>query len=199
VAQRAQWAPVDLARAYLDGGARLIQIRAKHLPSGPLLDLCNSIAAVAVSSKAVVIVNDRADLARMAGAAGVHVGQDDVPPAQVRQLLGPGAVIGLSTHTMTQVEEALLEPVDYIAVGPVFGTRTKDTGYDAVGLDFVSAAARLAGAVPIVAIGGMTLQNAASVIGAGAASVAVIGDLLATSDPRGRTRAYVQALARHRV
>jgi thiamine-phosphate pyrophosphorylase len=164
-----------------------------------LLDLCNEIIAFAVSSNVVVIVNDRADLARMAGARGVHVGQDDIPPAHVRRLLGGDAVIGLSTHTVAQVEAALREPVTYIAVGPVFGTRTKDTGYKAVGLEFVSMAARLAGDVPIVAIGGITLENAQSVIDAGAAAVAVIGDLLVTADPRGRARDYVQALDRHRV
>jgi thiamine-phosphate pyrophosphorylase len=164
-----------------------------------LLDLCNDIIAFAVSSNVVVIVNDRADLARMAGARGVHVGQDDIPPAHVRRLLGGDAVIGLSTHTVAQVEAALREPVTYIAVGPVFRTLTKDTGYKAVGLEFVSMAARLAGDVPIVAIGGITLGNAQSVIDAGAAAVAVIGDLLVTADPRGRARDYVQALDRHRV
>jgi thiamine-phosphate pyrophosphorylase len=155
--------------------------------------------ALAVSSKAIVIVNDRIDLALMATAIGAHLGQDDVSPRRARELLGGDAVIGLSTHTEAQVKAAILEPVTYIAVGPVFATRTKDTGYDAVGLDFVSTAARVAGALPVVAIGGITLQNARSVIDAGATSVAVIGDLLATSDPRGRTHAFVQTLARHRV
>jgi thiamine-phosphate pyrophosphorylase len=138
-------------------------------------------------------------LALMAGAAGVHVGQDDIPPLRARAMLGRNAIVGLSTHTVAQVEAAAGEPITYIAVGPVFGTRTKETGYRAVGLDLVSTAARLAGAVPIVAIGGITLQNALSVIDAGATSVAVIGDLLATSDPRGRVDAFVRALARTRV
>jgi thiamine-phosphate pyrophosphorylase len=123
------------------------------------------------------------------------VGQDDLPPAQARRFLGNEAVVGLSTHTVAQVQAALREPVTYLAVGPVFATRTKDTGYDRVGLDFVSAAARLSGGVPVVAIGGITLRNARSVIDAGAAAVAVIGDLLATSDPRGRAQALVRALA----
>jgi thiamine-phosphate pyrophosphorylase len=151
--------------------------------------------ALAVSSNAMVIVNDRADLARMSGAAGVHVGQDDLPPAHARRLVGNEAVVGLSTHTVPQVQAALREPITYVAVGPVFGTRTKDTGYDRVGLDFVSAAARLSGGVPVVAIGGITLMNARSVIDAGATAVAVISDLLATSDPRGRAHAFVRALA----
>ena len=172
----------------------MVQIRAKNLASGPLFDLCNSIVALAVSSNAMVIVNDRADLARMSGAAGVHVGQDDLPPVHARRLVGSEAVIGLSTHTVPQVQAALREPITYIAVGPVFGTSTKDTGYDKVGLELVSAAARYSG-VPVVAIGGITLANARSVIEAGATAVAVIGDLLATSDPRGRAEAFVRALA----
>jgi thiamine-phosphate pyrophosphorylase len=173
----------------------VVQIRAKNLAAGPLLDLCNSIVALAVSSNAMVIVNDRADLARMSGATGVHVGQDDLPPVHARRLVGSKAVVGLSTHTVPQVQAALLEPITYIAVGPVFGTSTKDTGYDKVGLEFVSAAARQSGGVPIVAIGGITLANAQSVIDAGATAVAVIGDLLATADPRGRAQAFVRALA----
>jgi thiamine-phosphate pyrophosphorylase len=151
--------------------------------------------ALAVSSNAMVIVNDRADLARMSGAAGVHVGQDDLPPSSARRLVGHEATVGLSTHTVPQVQAALDEPISYLAVGPVFGTRTKDTGYDQVGLNLVSAAARMSRGVPVVAIGGITLANARSVIDAGATAVAVIGDLLATSDPRGRAAAFVRALA----
>jgi thiamine-phosphate pyrophosphorylase len=113
--------------------------------------------------------------------------------------MGPGAVVGVSTHTVAQIEAAVREPITYIAVGPVFGTYTKDTGYTAVGLELVSRAVLLAGQTPVVAIGGITLENAASVIEAGASSVAVIGDLLATGDPRGRARAFLQSLAQHRV
>ena len=196
---RAGWAPADLARVYLEGGAQLIQIRAKPLASGPLLTLCDTIVQMAVPYKASVIVNDRADLAVLAGAAGVHVGQDDLAPAAARRLLGADAIVGFSTHTVKQIDAARVEPISYLAVGPVFGTRTKDTGYAAVGLDLVSTAARLAGSVAVVAIGGITLDTALSVIGAGATSVAVIGDLLATGDPRGRVAAYLQRLAQHRV
>ncbi len=143
---------------------------------------------------AFVIVNDRVDLARMSGAAGAHVGQDDLDPAPTRALLGEAAILGLSTHTVLQIDQALAEPISYLAVGPVFGTRTKETGYDAVGLDLVKKAAQLAGLVPIVAIGGITLDNAASAIAAGATSVAVITDLLATGDPKGRIADYLERL-----
>jgi thiamine-phosphate pyrophosphorylase len=193
-AAAAGWAPADLARAFLDGGAPLIQIRAKQLASGPLLALCDSLVALARPYDASIIVNDRADVARMSGAAGVHVGQDDVPPAAARAMLGDGATIGVSTHGRAQVEAALPLPVDYIAVGPVFGTRTKETGYDAVGLAVVSEAARLAGARPVVAIGGITLETAPAVIAAGAGAVAVIGDLLAGGDPAARVAAYLRAI-----
>jgi thiamine-phosphate pyrophosphorylase len=183
----------------MDGGARCLQIRAKELPSGAFLDLCDTITGTAAPYDAAVIVNDRPDLAVMSRAAGVHVGQDDLPPSRARGLLGVDAVVGLSTHTPAQVEAALREPITYLAIGPVFATRTKDTGYQAVGLEFVSAVVRIAGSVPVVAIGGITLENAPSVIAAGAAAVAVIGDLLTVPDVRGRTRDYLQALVQHRV
>ena len=148
---------------------------------------------------AQIIVNDRVDLARMAGAAGAHVGQDDLPPRQARRVLGSEKILGVSTHSVDQIESAVGEPVSYIAVGPVFGTGSKDTGYDAVGLDLVRAAARRAGRVPVVAIGGITLETAGAVLAAGATSVAIISDLLATGDPRSRAAAYLRALGPYRV
>jgi len=196
VAQRAGWRPDDLARAYLDGGARFLQLRAKRLSAGLFLDLCDSVVRAAESYGAQVIVNDRIDLARASGAAGVHVGQDDLPPADARLQLGPGAIVGFSTHSVSQIEAALHEPITYLAVGPVFGTSTKETGYTAVGLELVATAARLAGdLIPIVAIGGITLERAPAVLEAGAWCVAVIGDLVASDDPSLRVRDYVTALA----
>jgi thiamine-phosphate pyrophosphorylase len=141
-----------------------------------------------------VIVNDRADLAALARAAGVHVGQDDLAPAAARELVGASAIVGLSTHTPGQIEGALTQPITYVAIGPVFGTSTKDTGYTAVGLDMVKTAARLARGLPVVAIGGITLETAPAVLEAGAACVAVIGDLVAGGDPRGQVAAYIRAL-----
>ena len=195
VATRAGWAPVDLARHFLDGGARVVQIRAKQLPSGPFLELCERVVSLGRSASADVIVNDRVDLARLSNAAGVHVGQDDLSPGDARTLLGEAAIVGLSTHSIDQFRAALPQPTTYIAVGPVFGTRTKETGYDAVGLDLVTAAARLARGRPIVAIGGITLDTAPSVRAAGATSVAVIGDLLTGGQPEARVKAFLKALA----
>ena len=165
------------------------------MPSGPFLDLSDSLVALARDYQAALIVNDRVDVARLSGAAGVHVGQEDLPPAVAREQLGQAAIVGYSTHSLSQLEAALLEAISYVAVGPVFGTTTKDTGYNAVGLDLVAAAVRMAGPIPVVAIGGVTLDNARSAIDAGAAAVAVISDLVTGSDPEARVKAYLQALA----
>lgn len=148
-------------------------------------------------------MNDRADVARLSGSAGVHVGQDDLSPAAARAIVGPRAIVGFSTHTEAQVDAAVAQPVDYMAIGPVFGTATKETGYTAVGLDrvrYAAAAARESSSAAIrpargvVAIGGITLETAPAVLAAGATAVAVIADLLATGDPEARVRAYIQRL-----
>ena len=191
--ERAGWTLVDFAAASLAGGAKLLQIRAKHFPGREFLAAANAIVRRAASSGAMVIVNDRADIARLSGAAGVHVGQDDLTPAQVRAIVGPEAIVGLSTHTSEQLARALREPIDYVAVGPVFGTGTKATGYEPIGLDPVRAAAVAAAArsVPVVAIGGITRDRARQVLAAGASSVAVISDLLAGGDPTTRVREFL--------
>lgn len=193
-AARAGWAFVAVAEACLNGGARFIQVRGKSLASGELLDATRAIVALARRAGATTIVNDRADVAKMAAADGVHLGQTDLPPHAARAVLGPGAIIGRSTHTAAQIDAALREPIDYLAIGPVFATSTKATGFDAVGLPMVERAAR--SGRPIVAIGGITIETAASVIKAGASSVAVISDLLATGDPERRVREYIARLER---
>jgi thiamine-phosphate pyrophosphorylase len=192
-AERAGWDPVDLARAFVDGGATFLQIRAKQVSSARLLDLALRIGEAARPAEAMVIVNDRADVARLA-AAGVHVGQDDLSPRDVRAVVGAAAIVGLSTHTVEQMQAAVREPVSYVAIGPVFGTATKATGYGAIGLETVRAAGEVAHAagLPLVAIGGITLARMRDVVDAGADAVAVIGDLLATGDPAGRVREYLR-------
>jgi len=198
VAARAGWPILDLAAAYLRGGARWLQLRAKSMPGDAFLATAAALVQLARLHQARVIINDRSDIARLADADGVHVGQEDLSPAAVRRLLGDGAIVGLSTHTAEQVDRAVLEPVTYVAIGPVFATATKATGYDKVGLEMVREAARRAKArgLPLVAIGGITLETAASVLEAGAASVAVIGDLVAGGDPEARARAYLERLSR---
>ena len=187
------WTVADLGQAFLDGGAQLIQLRAKHLDARALLDAADRLVRLAEPAGARIVVNDRADVAAMCGAAGVHVGQEDLAPRDARALLGDRAMIGLSTHTPEQVDAAFDEPIDYIAVGPIYGTSTKDTGYAAVGLDLVRDAVKAADTRPVVAIGGITLARAPEVLAAGAASVAVISDLLETGDP---TRRVAEFLAR---
>lgn len=195
------WSVPALGRAFLAGGARWLQLRAKQAPSGELLEWSAELAFDAHAVGALLVVNDRADVARLAGADGAHVGQDDLTPRGARAVLGDAAMLGLSTHTHAQIRAAIEEPVTYIAIGPVFGSVTKETGYDAVGLQMVRAAASAAEAagapaLPVVAIGGITLDRAAEVIAAGAASVAVIGDLLRDGDPERRVFEYVERLGR---
>ena len=195
-AARAGWRPMALARAFLDGGARFLQLRAKHLSGAEFLATATAMVTLGHRQGATVVVNDRADIARLAGADGVHVGQDDLPPAAVRELLHPRAVIGLSTHSVQQLEAAGGDALTYVAIGPVFPTRTKDTGYEAVGLPLVQAAAAWARkrGLPLVAIGGITLERVPAVLEAGATSVAVIGDLLAGEGPEQRVREYLARL-----
>lgn len=189
--------PLDLASRFLDGGATVLQVRAKHRASGALLALCDAVVARARAAGARVIINDRADIARLAGADGVHVGQEDLEPSAARIILGSTALIGWSTHTRAQVDAALALPIDYVAVGPVFSTSTKQTGYDAVGLDLVRyAATRFAGR-EVVAIGGITVERAREVRDAGATAVAVIADLVDGGDPTAQVRAYLRVLGHH--
>jgi thiamine-phosphate pyrophosphorylase len=188
--------PLSLLDIWLAAGVRLVQLRAKTLPGGAFLELARAMATRVRAASGIFIVNDRPDLARMAGASGVHVGQDDLSPADVRAILGLDAIVGISTHTDEQMGQALQHPVDYVAIGPVFATRTKGATADLpVGLAGVTRAAARArdGAVPLVAIGGIGLSTARDVLSAGATSVAVISDLL-DGDPAARVRAWQEAV-----
>jgi thiamine-phosphate pyrophosphorylase len=158
------------------------------MASGALLELTERVVAAGRATGAAVIVNDRADIARMAAAGGVHVGQADLPVAAARAIAGPGAIVGVSTHDRRQVDDALATDASYIAVGPIFATGTKDTGYTARGLDLVCYAVRRG--KPVVAIGGITLDRAPDVVAAGAAACAVITDILVTGDPEARVRDF---------
>ena len=188
-------APVDVARAFFSAGAKLIQLRCKSWGSAAFLDLANTVIEDADRAGAAVIVNDRADVAALSHAHGLHVGQDDLSPVDARTVIGDEPLLGLSTHTRDQWESAVQEPICYIAIGPVFDTGTKATGYDAIGLETVTRASEAAAqaGMPTVAIGGITRHNAVSVIEAGAASVAVISDLL-HADPQASCRAFLRIL-----
>jgi thiamine-phosphate pyrophosphorylase len=187
-----------LAREYLAGGVRLLQLRAKTAGSAHVLDWATTIAAAARRHRATFVVNDRADLARLADADGVHVGQDDLPVEAARAIVGADRIVGVSTHTPGQIAAAAATSASYIAVGPVFGTVSKETGYEPVGLELVRLAVAHASGRPVVAIGGITLDRAPAVLEAGAAAVAVIGDLVSTGRPRERAAEWIRALARGR-
>ena len=181
--------------AFFEGGARIVQVRQKSGGAGEFLEHITQAVAAAAPHGGTVIVNDRADLAVLGGASGVHVGQQDLAVTDVLAIAGPTAICGLSTHTSQQVDDAVVGPASYIAVGPVFRTGTKDTGYDPRGLELVRYAAGKG--KPVVAIGGITLERAAAVLAAGAAAVAVISDLLGGGDPRARVAQYLDALGTH--
>jgi thiamine-phosphate pyrophosphorylase len=167
---------VETAAAMLEGGARILQIRHKGLWSGRVFADARGVATLCRRAGATLIVNDRADIAKLLG-AGVHLGQDDLAPTDARGLLGDGALIGYSSHHAAQLREAAAEPVDYVALGPIFGTSSKQNPDPAVGIDELRRCRALAGK-PLVGIGGITRENARAVFEAGADAVAVIADLL---------------------
>ena len=180
-----------------EGGARLVQLREKHLSPREFYAEVLEALRVARLFGARVVVNDRVDVALAAGADGVHVGQDDVPPEAARALSGGGKIVGFSTHSVGQASAAARLPVDYIAIGPVFDTSSKENPDPVVGLEGVRRVrAAVGGSVKLVAIGGVTAESAPSVLKAGADSVAVIGALLDTSDPAEITR-RTRALLSH--
>ncbi len=184
---------VALARAVIAGGARLLQLRAKHASTGELIALARAVRNVTTRAGTALIINDRADVARLVGAAGVHLGQDDLPPAAARAQLGPGAIIGFSTHTLAQVDAVLdAGAIDYLAFGPIYATRSKRNPDPAQGLDTL-AAVRVRCALPLVAIGGIDASTIGAVRNAGADAVAVIGALAGARDPAAAMRALRDA------
>jgi len=192
--------PLALLDAFLTGGARFFQLRDKSSSSAARLALADAVCARVHAAGGRLIVNDRPDLARMCGADGVHVGQDDMSVEDARRVVGPGAIVGVSTHDEAQIAAAQATSASYIAVGPIYGTATKETGYSARGLALVRHAAASTDR-PIVAIGGITLERASEVMAAGAASLAVISDLV-RDDPAATVRQFltrVETAARLRV
>ena len=167
----------DQVSEFLNAGASVIQLRAKFMKSCDLFDLARSLTAMAESTGAALLINDRVDIALAAGASGVHLGQEDLHPADARRMLGPKAIIGFSTHSLEQVKEAVQLPVDYIALGPIFKTMTKENPDPVVGTGLLREASELAGSIPIVGIGGIGPENIEQVAAGGAAAAAVIAAL----------------------
>ena len=178
------------AEMLAQSGVTLIQYRNKQASSRCLFESSRNLTSALRGGGCRLIVNDRADIAAMVNAGGVHVGQEDVPVELARQICGPDRWVGFSTHTLEQVRAAAESSADYIAVGPIFATVTKENPDPLVGLDFIREARGLT-RKPLVAIGGITLERAADVFRAGADSVAVARDLLVADDAGARARAYL--------
>jgi thiamine-phosphate diphosphorylase len=166
-------------RRFGEAGAKLVQVREKHLSSAEFLADAQGALLTARAHGIATIINDRVDIAMVTGADGVHLGQDDIPVEAARSLLGPNAIIGISTHDLEQARRAAELPIDYIAFGPIFGTSTKTDPGPAVGLGLLRKARHIVGKIPLVAIGGITRENLEGVLEAGADSAAIIGDLAA--------------------
>jgi thiamine-phosphate pyrophosphorylase len=182
---------MDVAQEILEAGARPVQYRDKTASSRELFERGRELVQRARAAGAAMIINDRADIAMMCGAAGVHVGQDDIGVDAARAICGAGRMVGVSTHSLEQVLADDRTTADYIAIGPIFQTRTKANPDPVVGLDTIVEARKLT-RKPLVAIGGITLDNAAEVWQAGADCVAVVRDILGARSPGARTQEYLE-------
>jgi len=186
--------PLDLVGAFVRGGAAVVQLRLKEAGAGELLRVARE-ARKLCAGRALLLVNDRPDVARLAEADGVHLGQEDLPWPAARAILGPGALIGLSTHSDAEIDAA--QGADYIGFGPIFATGSKPgrplpSPHGIGGLRRAVRRSR----VPLVAIGGITIERASEVAGAGARCVAAIAELCFAPDPELATREMAKAFAR---
>lgn len=187
--------PVDQALAACAGGAAVVQLRAKLATDRAALAWGEAIRAATQRSGALFCVNDRIDLALACGADGVHLGQEDVPPSRIPPDWRARIAIGRSTHTPEQVARACEEPVDYVAFGPVFETRSKEQEWSARGLDALADAVARAAPRPVVAIGGIDASRVAQVRAAGAAGFAVISAVAGAASPEAAVRELARAWA----
>jgi thiamine-phosphate pyrophosphorylase len=183
----------ELARKLTDAGVKLLQYRAKDAGARELWSESRAIGGVAGRANCTFIVNDRPDVAYLAGADGVHVGQDDLDVEQARTVIGPDRWVGVSTHNLEQFQRAAATSADYIAVGPIFQTSSKANPDPVVGTELLRRVRALS-EKPIVAIGGITLDRAAEVLEAGADSVAAISDILKSKDPAAMAREFIRRL-----
>jgi thiamine-phosphate pyrophosphorylase len=184
----------DILREAAAQGIRLFQYRDKRATMRDAYLIARALRQAATEVGSLLIVNDRCDLAMAVDADGVHLGQEDLPIAYARRLLGPGKIIGLSTHTMPQVREAVSAQPDYIGFGPVFSTSTKADHDPVVGLEGLRAARALT-TLPMFAIGGITAESSRRVMEAGADGVAVISAILKAADLESAIKKFQQALA----
>jgi thiamine-phosphate pyrophosphorylase len=179
------------ARAVLDGGAAVVQVRVKGAPSGEVLRIAREVVALA-RGRALVLVNDRADLALLSGADGVHVGDEDLPVAEARRLLGQDLLVGRTARTLEEAKAAIAEGADHVGFGPVFGSRSKALAVAPRGLALLAEVSSALGA-PVVAIGGIGTDTIGEVARAGAACAAVIDALLGEGDAAANARRLAAA------
>ena len=177
-----------------EGGATLIQLREKIYSPADFYNETEAAIKVAKAIGVKIIINDRVDIALALNADGVHLGQDDVPAVAARRLLGPRAIIGLSTHNLQQAQIAAQMPVDYVAIGPIFATTTKSSSNTAVGLEHLSSVRQALRNMPLVAIGGITRENIELVLNAGADVVAIVSDIWI---PHGQPGDNIQQLLKY--
>ena len=183
----------DGAQELADAGVRLLQYRNKSASARELFESSKKLASLLLPQGVSFVVNDRADVAALAGAHGVHVGQEDLGVEEARHVVGAEKLVGISAHNLEQFQRATASSADYIAVGPIFATGTKSNPDPIVGTEFVRRVRPLTDR-PIVAIGGITLERAPEIITAGADSVAVVSDILRAPEPGARARQYIEVL-----
>jgi thiamine-phosphate diphosphorylase len=198
VDESARREPLELVEALLRGGARVVQLRLKTLPVRDLLAVAQEAVAMCRKRDALLLVNDRADVARAAGADGVHLGQEDLPLAAARDVMGEDALVGLSAHSDAEIDAGLAGGADYLGFGPIFETHSKPGASlpPPHGVDGLARAIQRVRSVPLVAIGGITAETAPAIARAGAVCAAVIREIGHASDPAAATRALVEAFAR---
>ena len=189
----------DMVRAAIAGGVEAVQLREKasDTPDAVTLALAAELRELTDEMGKILIINDRPDIAAIVGADGVHLGQRDLPLAEARRLLRPGAIVGRSTHNIAQARAAVQEGADYVALGPVFDTETKDAGPTA-GVEFLSEAVAdpIVSTAPLVAIGGIDASNASQVIETGVGCLAVCGAICGSDDPKTATREIAALIPR---
>ncbi|MFQ5667116.1 MAG: thiamine phosphate synthase [Candidatus Binatia bacterium] len=184
---------VALAEAMLDAGVPLLQLRVKGHPTRRFVEIAAQVKAAADRKRAQLIINDRADIAKLVDAAGVHLGQQDIPVGAARQILGHEKIIGVSTHNLVEAEAAAREGIaDYLGFGPIYPTASKDRPDPVQGLDGLRRV-RDRITVPIVAIGGISAQAMDQVLAAGADAVAMISEIVCSADVGAKVRALLRA------
>ncbi|MBA3691938.1 MAG: thiamine phosphate synthase [Acidobacteria bacterium] len=172
----------EQVKKLIEGGAEIIQLREKYASPKDFYEFAKEALKLARQHKVKIIINDRVDVALALKADGVHLGQDDLPPEHARKILGKKAIIGFSTHNLEQAVRAARLPIDYLAIGPVFVTRTKENPESVVGIEDVKKVREAVGDFPLVAIGGITFENFRKVLQMGADSVAVVSNLMSEAD-----------------